>query len=349
MTDAPEPPAVSFVMPVLNEADSLQGAVEAVLRQDYPGPKQVVLALGPSRDGTSAIARGIAERDARVALVDNPGTDIPLGMNLAVAAATGEIVVRVDAHAVLPPDYTSRMVDALERTGAANVGGVMSARGTGPLQRAVARAYNSPLGLGGGVYHGRGSEGPAESAYLGVFRRSVLDAVGGYDPTLRRAEDYELNQRIIAAGHLVWFLPDVEVTYWPRSSWSALARQMWATGAWRGELVRRQRRTGPRYLVAPLLVLSLAGSAVAALAEAGDPPRWVRAAHLAPLAYAVFLAVAAVRALDGRGPGDRLLNAGVLATMHLSWGSGFVKGFLGGAGATVDRSRVRAVPAPPAG
>lgn len=349
MTAEPTRPAVSFVMPVLNEADSLADAVAAVLAQDYDGPKQLVLGLGPSRDGTTAIARRIAAADDRVVLVDNPGTDIPLGMNLAVAAATGDIVVRVDAHAVLPPDYTSRMVAVLERTGAANVGGVMRARGTGPLQRAVARAYNSPVGLGGGVYHGGGEEGPAESAYLGVFRRSVLDAVGGYDPTLRRAEDYELNQRIIAAGHVVWYVPDVEVTYWPRSSWSALARQMWATGTWRGELVRRRRRSGPRYLVAPALVVGLAGAAVTAVAELAQPPRWVRAGYAAPVAYAAFLAATALRGSDDEDGRDRLLDAGVLATIHLSWGAGFLKGFVAGAGTTVDRSRVTAPPAPPAG
>lgn len=336
-------PSVSFVMPVLNEADHLEAAVESILAQDYAGTKEVVLALGPSSDGTEEVAHRLRAREPRIRLVDNPEADIPVGMNRAIAEASGEIIVRVDAHAELPADYTARMVAVLERTGAANVGGVMLARGSAPIQRAIARAYNSPLGLGGGVYHGGNAEGPAESAYLGVFRRAALDAVGGFDPTLRRAEDYELNQRLIAAGHLVWFVPDVEVVYWPRRSLSALARQMWATGAWRGELVRRTRRSTPRYLVPPALAAGLATSGIALVAELGGAGRWVRVAHLAPAAYAAFLAVAVPR-LGGQGVADRLLNAVVLTTIHTSWGAGFLKGLSSGAGSTVDRSRLSVAP-----
>lgn len=325
-------------MPVLNEVDSLEHAVRSVLAQDYAGPQEVVIALGPSTDGTSELAARLHADDPRVVLVDNPDTDIPAGLNRAIAASVGEVVIRVDAHAELPPGYTTRMVDTLERTGAANCGGVMRAVGDTPVQAAVARAYNSPLGLGGGVYHGRGGEGPADSAYLGVFRRDALEAIGGYDPTMRRAEDYELNQRLLAAGGLIWFVPDLEVRYWPRASFGALARQMWATGAWRGELVRRTGHPPVRYLVAPALVTALATSVVVAVVPS---PRWLRLAHAAPAAYGGFLGYAVTRRLGATTGADRLLDAAVLATMHLSWGAGFLKGLVAGAGDTVDRSRVR--------
>jgi hypothetical protein len=330
-------------MPVLNEAEHLEAAVRSILAQDYSGPKEVVLALGPSTDGTDAVAERLRDRESRLHLVANPATDIPVGLNLALAEATGEVIVRVDAHAELPADYTARMVEVLTRTGAANAGGVMLARGRAPVQQAIARAYNSPLGLGGGVYHGAGTEGPAESAYLGVFRRAALEDVGGWDPTLRRAEDYDLNQRLIAAGHLVWFVPDVEVVYWPRTSLAALARQMWATGAWRGELVRRTRTSGVRYLVPPALALGLTASAGAAVAEWAGAGRWVRLAHVAPASYAVFLGAASVR-LGGEDARDRLLNAVVLGTMHTAWAAGFLKGVASGAGDTVDRSRISVDP-----
>jgi len=341
----PEPPdedlpTVSYVMPVLNEVHHLEHAVAAALAQDYPGRQEVVLALGPSRDGTLELGHRLAAADPRVVVVDNPRTDIPVGMNLAIRAATGEVLVRVDAHTELPAGYTRRMVAELRHRDAANVGGVMKAEGRTPLQRAVARAYNSPLGLGGGVYHGGDEAGPAESAYLGVFRRDVLEEVGLYDETLRRGEDYELNQRIIAAGHLVWFVPTVEVTYWPRQSWSALARQMWATGTWRGEMVRRARRSGLRYLAPPTLVLGLGASAVAVVGIAAGGPPALGVVLVVPVAYAGFLGYAAARALGGQSLGDRALDVGVLATMHLSWGSGFLKGLLSGAGGTVDTSRV---------
>lgn len=335
-----EPPTVSYVIPVLNDADALERAVRAVLSQDYPGPQEVVVAVAPSHDGTRERAVALAEHDPRVRVVDNPLVDIPAGLNKAIAASTGEVIVRVDAHTELPQGYTTRMVDALRRTGAATVGGVMAARGETPFQQSVARSYNSGLGLGGGAYHGGGVEGPGESAYLGVFRREIVDALGWYDETLRRGEDYELSQRITGAGHLVWFVPDLEVGYSPRRSWSALAKQMYATGVWRGELVRRARSTSPRYLAAPLLDLGLIGSAVVAGAQLAGAPRWPwSAVYAVPVAYAGFLAFAAVT-LDGDTPADRLRDAGVVAWTHVTWGAGFLKGVALGARSTVDRSRV---------
>ncbi|MDU0312707.1 glycosyltransferase family 2 protein [Phycicoccus sp. M110.8] len=335
-------PTVTYVMPVLNEAARLGTAVRSVLAQDYPGQQTMVIAVGPSTDGTEEVAAELARQDSRVTVVDNPDAHIPSGLNRAISRSTGDVVVRVDAHTELPEGYTATMVDTLVRTGAANVGGVMTARGESPVQAAIARAYNSPVGLGGGVYHGGGVEGPADSAYLGVFRRQVLCEVGGFDETILRGEDYELNQRIIAAGHLVWLRPDVAVTYWPRSSWADLARQMWATGAWRGEIFRRQQRSPVRYLVAPSLVAGLAASlAVAGSRALGAAPSAVRIVHTAPVAYAAFLGIASVRALGGDSPRDWAYNAGALATMHVSWGAGFWKGFVRGAVGTLDRSRLR--------
>jgi hypothetical protein len=335
-------PAVSYVMPVLNEARRLEAAVESVLGQDYPAKQDVIVSVGPSSDGTEEVARRLAAHNGHVTVVENPDAHIPSGLNRAIAEARGDIVVRVDAHTELPAGYTRTMVDVLRRTGAANCGGVMKARGHGHVQRAVARAYNSPLGLGGGVYHGRGAEGPADSAYLGVFRREVLEQVGGYDESIRRGEDYELNQRIARAGHLIWYVPEVEVTYWPRSSLPHLAQQMFATGIWRGEIVRRQRRSPMRYLLAPALVAGLVGSAASGLVQLGGArPGALRVAHLAPVSYAAFLGLAGVRGLGGEGVLDRLLNVVALMTMHVSWGLGFWKGLLLGAGETVDRSRLR--------
>ncbi|MEB4613378.1 glycosyltransferase family 2 protein, partial [Leucobacter sp. M11] len=236
---------MSYVMPVLNEEANLADAVRTILAQDYPGEQEIVLALGPSTDGTDRIARALAEADPRVTLVANPERDIPIGLNLAIARSKHPVVVRVDAHSELTPDYTRRGVAALGRPGVANVGGVMRARGRTPWQRAIARGYNSPFGLGGGAYHGDGEPGPAESAYLGVFRRAAIDEVGGFDPEIRRGEDWELNLRIRRAGHTVWFEPALGVTYWPRQTLSQLSRQFFATGVWRAVLVRRYGGANP--------------------------------------------------------------------------------------------------------
>ncbi|MDR2997673.1 MAG: glycosyltransferase family 2 protein [Microbacterium sp.] len=332
-------------MPVLNERAYLEHAVASVLSQDVDGPTELVLALGPSGDGTTELAHRLAASDDRIRVVDNPAADIPIGLNLAIRASRYPTVIRVDAHSELSPGYAHRAMQTLERTGAANVGGVMRAEGRTPFQKAVARLYNSPVGLGGGAYHGSTHEGEAESAYLGVMRRSVLDEVGGFDETIRRGEDWELNLRIRQAGHLVWFDPQLAVTYWPRESWWRLARQFRATGAWRGELVRRYgRRNGLRFFAPPALVVLLAVAIVIGVLQltgvlAGVGSLIASLVYLPLIAYAL-LVIAVAFAPGRRGLRERLWTLAVLPTMHIAWGAGFIAGLLHGAHDTVDASRL---------
>ena len=347
--DAPVPPGdagVTFVMPVLNEEQYLRRAVESVLAQDVPGPLELVLALGPSTDGTDAIARSLADADDRVVLVDNPAADIPVGLNIAIRTGRYPTVVRVDAHSELAAGYTRRALETLARVRAANVGGVMRADGRTPFQRAVARAYNSPIGLGGGAYHGGTKAGPAESAYLGVMRRAVLEEVGGFDESIRRGEDWELNLRIRRAGYRVWFDPELSVVYWPRESWTRLVRQFRATGAWRGELVRRfGRRNSLRFFAPPALVSVLGLAVVTTALQATRVLGGVWAAlasivYVPLVAYAVLVSAVAAGRGGGTGWRDKLWTLAVLPTMHLAWGAGFLFGLVTRARETVDTSRL---------
>ena len=340
----PPLPAVSYVMPVLNEEGFLERAVRTILDQDYAGEKEIVLALGPSTDRSNAIALSLAAEDGRVRLVENPERDIPAGLNRAIAASRYPIIVRVDAHSELTPDYTRLGVEILGSRHAANVGGIMRAAGASDVQRAIARGYNSPYGLGGGAYHGDGAAGEAESAYLGIFRREAIDAVGGYDREILRGEDWELNLRIRRAGGLVWFSPALGVTYWPRASFADLARQFFATGTWRAVLVRKYGRTNPWRFFAPgALVLGLTASTGAlVLLTIGVLP-WASAwtVLLVPMAaYLAGIGVAVFRIPDQRGIRDRLLTATTLVTMHLSWGAGFLRGIVFGGGRIFGRGRV---------
>jgi len=346
--DAPvvaEGAGVSFVMPVLNERAYLRRAVETVLAQDVAGPTELILALAPSTDGTTELAGELAS-DERIVLIDNPEADIPIGLNRAIRAARYPTIVRVDAHSELESGYTTRALATLDRVRAANVGGVMKADGRTPFQRAVARAYNSPIGLGGGAYHGGTQEGEAESAYLGVMRRDVLEEVGMFDESIRRGEDWELNLRIRRAGYRVWFDPTLAVTYWPRESWTRLGRQFSATGRWRGELVRRYGRgNSVRFFAPPALVLMLALSVVVGVLQlTGVLTGWWAIAasvvYLPVIAYAVLVVAVALGPGGGKGWRDKLWTAAVLPTMHLSWGWGFVIGVLRGAHDTVDTSRL---------
>ena len=195
---------------------------------------EIILAVGPCRDRTWEIAQQLAAADERIHVLRNPSGTTPDALNLAIARARHDIIVRVDAHGELTPGYIDTAVDLLRRTGAANVGGHMAARGQTPFEKAVAVAYTSPVGLGGGSFHlATSKEGPADTVFLGVFRRDALEAAGGYDGSLLRAQDWDLNYRLRKMGETVWFSPKLQVTYRPRSTVKALARQFYRTGQWR--------------------------------------------------------------------------------------------------------------------
>lgn len=313
-------PEVSVVMPVLNEERHLREAVAGILAQDYPGELELVLALGPSKDRTDEVAQELAAENPRITAVDNPPGFTPHGLNAAIKAAKHDIIVRVDGHSVLPTDYVRVAVDVLTETGADNVGGLMAAEGTTDFQRAVASAMTSRIGVGATQFHTGGEDGPAETVYLGVFRRAALDRVGGYDEYFHRAQDWEMNHRIRETGGLVWFTSRLQVGYRPRSTFRALAKQYFDTGAWRWRvMVRHPETVSLRYLAPPAAV---AGTALAfGLAVAGK--RW---ALVLPGGY--LAAVTAGAAVTGSGltPRARAMLPAVYATMHHAWGAGFLKG-----------------------
>ncbi len=311
-------PALSVIMPIKDEARHLRDAVAHVLGQDYPGQVEVVLAVGPSRDDTRAVAAGLAAEDARVRFVDNPSGRTPAALNAALQAARHDLVARVDGHAILPPDYLRVAVSTLRETGADNVGGVMAAEGVSDFERAVARAMRTRLGVGGARFHTGGEAGPADTVYLGVFRRAALERVGGYDERFARAQDWELNFRIRETGGTVWFTPAMQVSYRPRSSVRALARQYFDYGTWRRAVMRRHPETvSLRYLAAPAAVVAV--TAGTALGLAGRRIGW-----LVPAAYAGgVLGGSALNARDLPPRAAAWLPL-VYATMHGSWGVGFL-------------------------
>jgi glycosyltransferase involved in cell wall biosynthesis len=322
--DAGPPPGVSVVVPVLNEERHLRDAVAEMLQQDYAGPLEVVLALGPSRDRTDEIAAEISAADPRVRLVANPTGRTPAGLNAAIAEASYDIIVRVDGHALVPRDYVATAVEALERTGADNVGGIMAAEGVTPFEQAVACAMTSKLGVGAASFHVGGEEGPAPTVYLGVFRRSALERVGGYDETMVRAQDWEMNHRIIETGGLVWFTPRMRVTYRPRPTVRALGKQYFEYGRWRREVARRHPDTiSLRYLAAPLAVLGMVFGSLLGLISLGGPA-WLAIGWLAPLGYLLLILGGSLVVGRGLPAGGWVRLPLVLATMHLAWGTGFL-------------------------
>ena len=326
-------PGVSYVMPVLNEATHVRAAVDSLLAQDYAGPFEVTIALGPSIDGTAELVAELAMLDSRVRVVENAVGSTPAGLNLAIRGSRYPIVIRVDAHSVLPRDYARIAVETILETGADNVGGLMDAQGTTPFEMAVARAYGSRVGLGGTKLHVGGEAGPAETVYLGVFRRESLLEVGLFDEEIKRGQDWELNRRLRQKGGTVWFTPRLTVTYRPRPNLYRLARQFFSTGIWRGELARRfPASNGVRYFAPPVMVVlvaigTLLGIGGVVQAVAGATP-WLLLGFVVPVLYLLGVLVSGV--LWGRRDGFRsfLWFLVVLPCIHFCWGTGFVLGYL---------------------
>ena len=326
-------PAVTVIMPVLNEESHLEASVQSILDQAYPGELEIILALGPSHDATNEVAAAIAKRVPALRFIDNPRGLTTIGLNAAIKLAKHDYIVRVDAHSELAPGYIADGIRILLEQGADQLGGIMDAKGKSSFQKAVAWAYKSRFGIGGASYHVGGEAGEAESAYLGIFKKSALTRVGGYDEAIIRGEDWDLAQRIKKTGGLVWFSPELRVTYWPRGRFTNLVKQFYSSGIWRGDLTRRfVRGASTRYFAPPLLVLGLvAGLALLAFGNILGILPWA--------AYSAAILALAVTA-GGLSLKSRIALMIALPTMHLSWGVGFIKGAIVGAGTTIDQGRL---------
>jgi succinoglycan biosynthesis protein ExoA len=305
-------PRVSVVIPALDEAAHIERCVGSVLAQDLNGGLEVIVVDGGSTDGTADLARRAGAR-----VVENPDRVIPTALNRGLAAARGDVLVRFDAHAEMPPGYVAACVRALaEEPNAANVGGWREARGTGPWARATGAVLASRFGVGNPKIWRRPRDGErrdVEHVPLGCFRTSVLRDAGGWREQVLTNEDFELNHRLRSGGGRVVFDPAIWSVYHPRESPGALARQYWRYGNWKAVvLADAPRSLRPRQL-APAALLALV-----ALAAVPTPARG--AARAAVAAYPLALAVVARHANAGwRG-------VPVLATIHLAWGLGLVRG-----------------------
>jgi len=309
-------PAVSVVLPVLNEELHLANAVQSILSQDYAGTLEIILALGPSEDKTNEIAERLALADKRILLVNNPSGRTAAGLNLALNKSSNPVIVRVDAHAEIQQNYISLAIEIMKSSGAVNVGGIMGAQGVSTFEKTVARAMRSPLGVGASRFHTGGDSGYVDTVYLGVFIRAAVVAVGGFDERFIRAQDWELNFRLRQAGGKIFFDPRLHVTYRPRSTVRALAKQYFEYGRWRRVVSRRHKGTiNYRYLAPPFSLIAASLSIILAVA--------LNALFIIPAAvYGIFLISASL--LTGKGIIEKILLPLVLFTMQMSWGLGFL-------------------------
>ena len=319
-------PAVSVIIPVLNEERFLKQSVQAILNQNYSGQFEIILALGPSKDQTNFIAQELAQ-DQRIKLVENPSGRTASALNNAIKNSNFDIIVRLDGHAIVDSSYIKNAVKTLLESGADNVGGLMKAEGTNAFEKSVAAAMTSKFGVGNAPFHVGGKSGEVDTVYLGTFRKSALERVGYFDESFIRAQDWEMNYRIRKTGGKIWFNPDLVVSYRPRKNILQLAKQYFEYGQWRKQVTKTYPETvSMRYLAPPVTVSGLIAGFVMVLFSKILDISWLQIGWLAPMVYLTVILLSFLSIGSKIGLLSRLYLLLVLPTMHLSWGVGFLKG-----------------------
>jgi succinoglycan biosynthesis protein ExoA len=315
-------PSVTVLLPVLNEAATIDACLESLADQDYPGRVEIVIADGGSTDGTLDLVERWRDRLV-IQVIDNPRRKQAHGLNMAAEAANGDILVRADGHTIYARDYLSRSVDALTSSNAVAVGGRLAPEGTTPFGRAVAAAMTSPLGIGPGRFHHSNTPEFVDTVYLGTFRRDDLVAIGGFRSFPSGAvEDADLFYRWRQLGRRVLLDPSIRSVYRPRQTPSSLARQFLRYGQGKAEMLHVNGRWPSWRPAAPtaLLLGAIAFMIIGMLGVAWWP--------LLALLGAWLVAVA-VAATPGAGSFAGWLRAAIaVAIMHWSYGIGLIGGLL---------------------
>jgi glycosyltransferase involved in cell wall biosynthesis len=307
------PPRISVIVPARNEAEHIEDCLRSIFAQEADGGMEVIVADGDSFDETASLARSAGAR-----VVENPDGSTPAGLNAALAAAQGSIIVRFDAHGRMPPGYIDASVRVLEEeVGAVGVGGWIEVEANGPWGRAIGAALGSRFGIGNARSWRRPhpSQGrvDVDTFPLGSWPAESLRALGGWDSRFLRNQDYELNYRLRNNGGRIIFDPAVWSYYRPRETFRGLARQYWDYGRFKALTVwTAPRSIRPRQL-APVLLLATATVAV-------FPNGFARGARVALAAYGLVLGGVAVTSRGG------WRTVPVLATIHGVWGAGLVAG-----------------------
>lgn len=262
-----EQPLVTIVLPIRNEASYITRCLDAVIAQDYPLEKiEIIIVDGQSDDGTREIAAQYASRDPRIRLMENPNRIVPTALNRAIRAARGVVIIRVDGHAVIAPDYVRRCVQVLDEVDADCVGGPIETVGETAMSRAIALAQSSPFGVGSASFRYARDARYVDTLAFGAHRREVFDLVGWFDEALVRNQDDEFNFRLIRAGGKIWLDPRIRSTYFSRSTLRALWNQYFGYGFWKIRVIQKHHSVASwRHLAPAALVLTFMGAAIISL------------------------------------------------------------------------------------
>ena len=320
-------PKVSVIIPCYNEQSTICLLLSALREQTFPrADMEVIVSDGMSSDGTrneiAAFQRNFPDLAVRV--VDNTVHSIPSGLNRAVEASHGSIIIRLDAHSKPYPDYIENSVKDIEEARGDNVGGVWEIHPGADtwMAKSIAVAAAHPLGVGDALYRHAIRAAEVDTVPFGSFRRELIERIGPFDETLLTNEDYEFNTRIRKAGGRIWLDPSIRSIYFARSTLLELARQYWRYGFWKWRMLRRYPDTLRwRQALPPLFVLSLIGLVVISFFIPFF--NFLLVGEL--LIYFFILFLAGMRAgFHKRNPSLAVGLPLAIPVMHITWGSGFL-------------------------
>ena len=327
-----------MIMCCRNEAEHIRAVLESLLAQeDVEGGFEVIVADGISEDGTRQVVEGLAKNHGRIRMIDNPDRIAAAGLNSAIRASKGDIIIRVDAHTEYASDYACRCVQALKETKADNVGGPARTKADTHVQMAIAAAYHSPFAVGGALFHDPDYEGYVDTVTYGCWRKEAFERFGYFDEELVRNQDDEHNLRIIRGGGRIWQSPKIKSWYQPRRSPGALFKQYMQYGYWKVRVIQKHKLPASwRHLVPGGFVLTLGILAlVAALCRLISPfwswssvPGGASVAALLVLVATYCVAALAASTVTAAKEGWSLLPALplVFACYHFGYGYGFLRG-----------------------
>jgi succinoglycan biosynthesis protein ExoA len=312
-------PTVSVLMPCHNEERYIAQALESLIDDYCLKNCEIIVVDGMSEDRTQDIVNSLIKKGLPIRLFRNKKKLQVHGLNLALAKAKGEIIVRADAHCLYPPEYIKRCVELLKTKDVSNVGGIMLPKGEKTIQKAIALALRHPVGVGDAKWHLGNYSGNTDTVYLGTFRKELFDDVGFYDPNSHPNEDAELNLRIRKSGRKVYLDSSIQVTYFPRESLRELAIQYFSYGRGRCYTTLKHKRITSYRQIAPItLVLALFFSILLSFFQ----PLFL----LFPFSYLflVFLTAQLSWPKQSISFKQRILTGLAFLIMHTSWGTGFL-------------------------
>jgi len=332
-------PLVSILIPIRNETAYIERCINAIQDQDYPGEMEILIIDGQSTDKTRDTLRQLALDPSVFTILDNPGEIVPIGINIALRQTKGKIIIRVDGHCIIAPDYVSNCVRHLQTDNVDGVGGPMKTIGETPLAKIIALAMGSPFGVGNSAFRTiSGTSMLTDTIPFPAYTRQIIERAGLYDEELKRNQDDEYNYRIRALGGKILLAADVQSTYFSRASLQKLWKQYLEYGYYKVRVLQKHpRQMSARQFIPPIFVFCLIISGFLFLSyNFHSSPAILYLSSFTPLAYIIANLAASLWTIYSNNKNISqfsLFNHLFFVTLpiafiilHISYGLGFLLG-----------------------